>query len=199
MSSLAVSTLSNVRLFRSFHTVHMRHKWTTFQISEECFPNQFHHPHNKSTTAPGKTQWIPKVARRLPHNPNTVSQCSNKWATVSPLHLHIQHQLTKHTPLLRRLSWVKILPQAAIHTKKNTLLRAFKHQMLFHGKGPVVIAERALQKEQTSNLPLPCKLQLQVSGPTPLGKWEYMKSKKEVTESSSQSWKSHKKRTLRGV
>ena len=103
-STVVISSFSNVRLFCSFHTVHMRHNRTIFQISKEFFPSQFHQPNKRSATVPGMTHRSPKVWKTTLHSPNATSQWSNKCPTVSPSHQHIQHRPTKHTPLLRRLS-----------------------------------------------------------------------------------------------
>jgi hypothetical protein len=53
----------------------------------------------------------------------------------SLLFLHIQNQSTTITYLFPRLSKVKILPNAVIHTKEATLKGALTLQILFQGKG----------------------------------------------------------------
>ena len=47
----------------------------------------------------------------------------------------MQHQLTSGNRLRTKLSMVRILPLAAIHKKKDTLLGTFVLQMHFQGKG----------------------------------------------------------------
>ena len=53
---------------------------------------------------------------------------------MSPLHRQKQHQLIRDNPLLTRLSMVRILSQTVVHKRKDTLLGAFIHQILFQGK-----------------------------------------------------------------
>jgi len=48
--------------------------------------------------------------------------------------LHSQLKFTSVSPVLMRLSYVKILPQATFQTKKATLLGFLERQKLFHGK-----------------------------------------------------------------
>ena len=55
----------------------------------------------------------------------------------SPSVLHMQHQLTAIIPRRRKLSAVKIFPQAAIQTKKATLGETLAFQILFQGKEPI--------------------------------------------------------------
>lgn len=55
-----LSKSSIVRRLCSHQTVHIKHKGTKVQTSEECFPNQFPHPNKRSTTHPGNTHWIQK-------------------------------------------------------------------------------------------------------------------------------------------
>ena len=42
--SSELSTSSNIYLLRSLHVHHINHNRTKFQMSDECFPNQFHQP-----------------------------------------------------------------------------------------------------------------------------------------------------------
>ncbi len=44
------STSSKVRQLHSFHSIHIRQSGTSFQISDECLPNQFHIPNKRSAT-----------------------------------------------------------------------------------------------------------------------------------------------------
>lgn len=97
-----------------------------FTPKELCFPNQLLQPNNSSGIFPGKTHWIPKEQKTKPHNPNTWGQCNNKWFIVSPSHRHIQHQTANWYPLRIRLTKIKILPQVAIHAKKETRLGALR-------------------------------------------------------------------------
>ena len=90
------------------------------RITEQCSKyqrsasqNQFSHPNKRSATDLGTTQWIPNVAKATHHKPQATSQSSSKWFIISPLLRHIQHQPTSENPLLIRLSWLRILPQAA--------------------------------------------------------------------------------------
>ena len=82
------------------------------------------------------------------------SQWTNKWLTVSQLHLHIQHHPTKEKPLLIRLSQVRIFPQVIVQTKKDTLLGALVHQTLFLGKELAGAPQIASCKEWTEKMPL---------------------------------------------
>ena len=50
--SKSLLTSSQVQLFRSFHTNHIRHNGTKCQTSKECFPNQFHQPNRREMTSP---------------------------------------------------------------------------------------------------------------------------------------------------
>jgi hypothetical protein len=81
----------------SRHKLHIRHRDTIFQMSEECFPNQFHHPNKRSAT---RVALNSKSTKNFAPKPYATSQCSIKWETVSRLQQHIYHQPTKENPLL---------------------------------------------------------------------------------------------------
>ena len=110
-------TFSKVCWLRSFQIVHIKQIGTMFQISEECRPNPFHQLNNKSTTFPGRTQYIPNVWNTQLQRTPATGQWIRRWSAVSPLQQHIQHQLAKVYPLLLRLSLVRILFHAAVQTK----------------------------------------------------------------------------------
>ena len=93
-------------------TIHIKHNGVIFQTSEEFLPNQFLHPNNKSAIVGDKTQWALNIFKTMLHKPYATSQWHNEWSTISPLHLHIQNQLTKEKLLLRRRKfwmWLKTL------------------------------------------------------------------------------------------
>ena len=54
-----LDTSSNVRQLRSFQTIHIRHNWTRFQMSDECRPKPFHQLKSRSATFPESTQETP--------------------------------------------------------------------------------------------------------------------------------------------
>ena len=54
-----ISLFSKVRLFLSFHKVHITQEGIKFHTLEDLFPNQFHQPNKTSTTLDGNTQSIP--------------------------------------------------------------------------------------------------------------------------------------------
>ena len=54
------------------------------------------------------------------------SQWNNKWSTIAPLHLHIEHWSTSVIPFFMILSLVKIFTQAAVHTKNAFMQLALK-------------------------------------------------------------------------
>ena len=129
-----LETSSKVLEFLSRHTVHIKHKGIKFQMCEWCFPNQFRHPNNKSTTRLGRTQWIWKEAKTKFQSFWTTLQCSNKWSTVSPSQRHIQYHPAIVYPLRIRLSQVKIRSQATVQIKNATRGGALAIQMLFQWK-----------------------------------------------------------------
>ena len=71
-----------MRLFCSFHKIHIKHKGAMFQISNECFPNQFFHPNKMSTILLGSTHWSRKLQRcsstrhMLHHSDSIIDQLS---------------------------------------------------------------------------------------------------------------------------
>ncbi len=96
-SSIAkFSTPLKVQLFLSLHIAHIKHKGAIFQAKElPCFANQFFHPKTTPTTLPDVTQCTTNI-----EDTGEIAQCTNKWYTVSPLHLYMQHYLTSIIPLL---------------------------------------------------------------------------------------------------
>ena len=101
---------SNVQAFLSCQTDHIRHSGTKFQTLDWCFPNQFLHPNNKSTTRCSKTHWIPKAVKTKFQSTWTKAQCNNRWSTVSPSKQHILHHSIIVYPRRMRLSQVRIRP-----------------------------------------------------------------------------------------
>ena len=93
-----------------------------------------------------------------------------------------------------RLSIVRILPHAAHHNKKDTVLGTFTHQTLFRGNEWASFPSIALQKERKSKWPFLSNLQDNLSSPNPRGNFVWIRSKKEYTASLSKSWKSLWKR-----
>ena len=59
---------SKILLLRSSHTIHIKQRGAKFQISEWCFPNQLHHPKNKSFTIRGTTQVTWNERKRKLHS-----------------------------------------------------------------------------------------------------------------------------------
>ncbi len=96
--SIDLAWSSNAQLLRSVQIVHIKHKGTRFQTPELCFPNQFLHPNNRSTTLPTITHWIPKDWNTKLHNSYATLQCNKRWSTISPLRRHMQHQSTNWIP-----------------------------------------------------------------------------------------------------
>lgn len=113
------SLSSKIRWLRSHHMVHIKHRGTRFQTTEECFPNQFRQPRNRSTTRPGNNQNTPNERKTKSHNMAARGQWSNKWSTVSSLHQHIQHHPAKPYSCRIRLSHQRISLQAAHQPKKG--------------------------------------------------------------------------------
>ena len=64
----------------------------------------------------------PKRSKDKAPQPMSPLQCSNKWSTVSPQQ-HMMHQSTKLKPLFCKLSPIRILSQAVVHSKKETRRR----------------------------------------------------------------------------
>ena len=93
--SLKHSIFSKVRLLLSLQIYHINHNGVQFQISEECFPNQFPHPSKRSFTLSGITHATPKDLKTKFHNQWASPQWSKRWSIDSPSHLHMQHQSTK--------------------------------------------------------------------------------------------------------
>ena len=104
----------------SLQIIHITQCGTKFQTFEECFPNQFIQPASKSITLLGRTQETPKDLRAKLHNRKTSPQCRSKWSTLSPLHLHRQHQSIIVQPLFLKWSVVRTLTNAAVPTKNDT-------------------------------------------------------------------------------
>ena len=127
------SKSSKMWRFLSCHNVHIKQSETRFQTPEKCLPNQLCQPKSKSITLAGITQWIPKVWKTKNHKAEAISQCRRRWSPISQWLLHIQHQPAKTCPLLIKLSQVRILPLAAVHTKKEIRRGALTPQMPFHG------------------------------------------------------------------
>lgn len=99
------------------YTPHQTHE-TKFQMSNECFPNQFYQPKRISNTVLGKTHKTPKDLKTKHHNWWAFSQWSSKWSIVSPQQRHMTHQSTKAIALLLKLSpWVSY---PKLWSKKNT-------------------------------------------------------------------------------
>ena len=92
-------------------------------------------PAHKSNTRQGITQCTPNKPNTIDHNSQARGQCSNKWSTLSPLCLHIQHRSTRIRCHFCKLSIVKSLPKAVVHEKKATLGGILAFQILFQGKG----------------------------------------------------------------
>jgi len=113
--------------FLSIQTTHIKQPGTTFQMSEENFPNQKLQQDTKLFTEPGMTHWIPNTCKIRTHNEWATGQYRRRWSTVSSLQQHIQHRFTKGRPRSIRLSKVSIRPCAAVHMKKATLLGILKN------------------------------------------------------------------------
>ncbi len=82
-------TSSKLKLFLSRQIAQIKQTRNRFPMSEECFPNQFLHPNNKSITWPRSTHWILKERKTKYHNTLTSWQCNNKWSTVSPYNTNL--------------------------------------------------------------------------------------------------------------
>lgn len=105
-----LSISSNVWELHSFHTNHIKHNGTTFQISEKCFPHQFLHLNKRDLTVRGIIHWIPNMLRTSHHS--ITSQWSSKWFTI-----FLPHHSTKEKSYLTRL----LYPQTTVNKKKDTL------------------------------------------------------------------------------
>ena len=132
--SSELSTSSNIHLLCSLHVHHINHNRTKFQMSDECFPNQFHQPKEDQVPFLVKPTDSQRIEKTKHHNLWALSQWSNKWSTISSQQLHITHQSTKAKPLIFKLSPVTILSQAAAQTKKGTQWGALTFQIPFQEK-----------------------------------------------------------------
>ncbi len=90
------SQSSKVRVFLSHQRHHIKQCGMAFQISTCLWrPNLPCQHAYRSITRLGITQLIPNRLKTAAHNSLTTRQWRNKWSMVSPLALHIQHQLIK--------------------------------------------------------------------------------------------------------
>ena len=131
------STPLNVLSLRSCQSHHMRQWGVIFQIlpASDLLLGPCHQL-RRSTTPQGITHIVPKRIKTIDHNSQAIGQCKSKWLPVSPLNLHMQHQSIMISCLFLRLSIVRILPNAAVQTKKATLEGAFAFHTHFQGKLP---------------------------------------------------------------
>ena len=67
---------SKMRLFCSLQIIHITQFDTKFQIYDECLPNQFLQPANKSITLLGKTQVTTNDLKAKLHYLDTTPQCN---------------------------------------------------------------------------------------------------------------------------
>ena len=99
---------------------HIKQRGTAIQIAEFwCLPNFPCQQANSSTTVFGITQWMPNNVNTIDHKSKAIEQWMRRWSTNSPFLLHIQHQSKIKIYCFLRLSIVKIIPKAAVHTKKS--------------------------------------------------------------------------------
>ena len=119
-----ISTISKVstpwlnsKQMRSFHQTN----------SSNNFNNT---PQDRPMDTKHKEDEIPQIMH--------INTCNNRRLTISPLLLHIQHQLSMLQPLFIRLSHVRIFHQAVAHTKNANPFWSFslQHTKCFSkGKG----------------------------------------------------------------
>ena len=100
--------------FLSLHKHQTRQWGTIFQTRRELWrPSCPSQPLKSSSTVQGITHWIPNMLNTKAQRSEAMEQCKNKWSTLSPLRLHIQHHSWRIRPRLRRLSMVRTFPNAA--------------------------------------------------------------------------------------
>ena len=128
---------SKCRAFLSLQRYHIKQWGTIFQttifrwsLRRPC------HPAQRSSTWQGITQCTPNKPKIIDHSSQAMEQCNNRWSTLSPLCLHIQHQSTIIRFHFHKLSMVKSLPKAAVQEKKATLGGTLAFQIIFQGKNP---------------------------------------------------------------
>jgi len=126
------------RAFLSCQRHHIKHNGTNLQTSlTGPHPSELPQLVNKSSTSLGITHSTPNKVRMQLHRSRATSQWSNKCSIDSSFFLHIQHPSTTTTFLFCRLSYVKIFPNAAVHTKNAIIDGGLTCQILFQGnEGP---------------------------------------------------------------
>lgn len=96
--SRELSISLKVRLLHSFHAIHFKHNGVRIQTSNQCFPNQFLQPNNRSATIDDNTQWVPNILKTTLYKIHATSQWSNKWS------IRFSTALTHATPANYKVS-----------------------------------------------------------------------------------------------
>ena len=129
------SESSKTRELRSLQR-HQTKQWgIIFQIMIElCLPLIPSQLQNRSFTVRGMTQWTPNKPKTRDQRSKATEQWRNRWSTLSPLLLHIQHHSWIMRPRFRRLSIVRTFPKVAVHDRKATRGGTLTFHIGFQGK-----------------------------------------------------------------
>ena len=178
-NELALS--SKIQLLRSLQIVHIKHKGTKIPDTQQVFPKPIPPPDNRSNTLLAITHCVPKDRKTKLHNSKATLKYSKRWSTVSPSQWHIQHHPAIAYPLRIKLSKMRILPQATVQTKNETLWGALTAQTLLQGNHTPFSPFKEKYKDQESHTPFSQSFHPSPSGPTLEGIWELSNWKNNVT------------------
>ena len=133
-SGIDRSESSKRRELRSAHLHQTKQCGIIFQTKRElCCPLCLSQVQNRSITVQGITQCTPNIPNTMDHSSIATEQCRNRWSTLSPLRLHIQHHSWIMRPRFRRLSIVRTFPKVTVQDKKATRGGTLTFQMGFQG------------------------------------------------------------------
>ena len=105
------SASSKIRAFLSCQRHPITQCGSIFQTWPESFsPKDPIQQENRSITELGITHCTPKRPSTIYHISIATGQWRNKWSTLSPFLLHIQHQLWIIKPRFQRFSMVRAFP-----------------------------------------------------------------------------------------